>query len=93
MKNQKYFVEPAEDGTYSILRRNGINGKLDLHMKSLTKEEAEQMAHNMNLDFSEETVELEKIDEGTDFSTEESVCADEEDSTTSEDIKTGKKHS
>ena len=84
MKNQKFFVEPAVDGTYSIVRRNEINGKLEPHMKSLTKEYAEQMAHNMNLNYSEEVVEFEKQEENTDENPKGN--ADVEDSVSSEDI-------
>ena len=38
MKNQKSIMELAADGTYSIFRRNGINGKLDPHTVTPIKE-------------------------------------------------------
>ena len=38
MKNQKSIMELAADETYSIFRRNGINGKLDPHTVTPIKE-------------------------------------------------------
>ena len=89
MKNQKFILESAADGTFSILRRNGTSGKLETHMVNLTKEQAEALTHNMNLNFAEE--ESEEQDENTDHEIKESVNADEEDSTSAEDEKKRKR--